>query len=98
MDNETFQSVCTVVLPGGSVTVYVVQQTDEQTEISCAVEAGLPPAAALLLLAQLLSSCLPEGLAAFHAWKSYSALRHNFEDINHKMANVPTISEDELPF
>ena len=98
MSNETFESVCTVVLPGGHVAVYVVQQTDEQTEISAAIEGGLPPAAPILLLAQLLSSVLPEGLAGFHAWKAYSALRANFEEINHKMANVPTLGEDELPF
>lgn len=98
MNNETFSSVCSVVLPGNHVTIYVVEETSGETSISQAVEAGVPPAAALLLLAQLLSSCLPAGLAAFHAWKSYTALRANFEEINHQMANVPAISEDELPF
>lgn len=98
MDNETFESVVTVVIPGGHVTVYVVSDRSDETQISCALEAGIQPASALLLLAQILSSVLPEGLAGFHAWKAYSALRANFEDINYKMANVPAISEDELPF
>lgn len=98
MSDETFESVCTVVVPGGHVTVYVVSDGQDETQISCAIEAGIPPAASLLLLAQILSSVLPEGLAGFHAWKAYSALRANFEDINYKMANVPAIDEDELPF
>lgn len=98
MNNEVFESVVTVVLPGGHVAVYVVQQSEEQTEVSCAVQGDTPPAAPALLLSQLLSEILPTGLAGFHAWKSYSALRVDFTEVNSQMANVPAISEDELPF
>lgn len=98
MNDETIYSVVSVVLPGNHVTTYMVEDKDGETSISQAIESGIPPAAALLLLAQLLSSCLPAGLAGFHAWKAYSALRANFQDINHQMANVPAMSEDELPF
>ena len=98
MEEHGFTSVLTLHLPGKVFINIVVQETEEELEIDHQVPAGIPPGATALALSQILSAILPEGLAGFHAWKAYSAIRADFEAINHKMANVPAISEDELPF
>lgn len=98
MLNAPFRSVLHVELPGDVFIAVVVEQTDEEVRTDHQVPDGIPPAVTPLLLAQVLSALLPPGLAGFHAWKCYSALRSDFQAINHQMANVPAISEDELPF
>lgn len=98
MSDNTFRSVVIVEMPGDVFVNYVVQQDDEEININTQVPEGIPVATAALLLSQILSSILPPGLASFHAWKLYSVLRQDFQHINGQMANVPTVSEDELPF
>lgn len=98
MSNVQFRTVIGVELPGNVFVNCVVEESDEEVTVDHQVPEGVPPAATALALSQLLCAILPAGLAGFHAWKTYSALRANFEQINHQMANVPAISEDELPF
>lgn len=98
MQNDVFISTVVVVLPGTNVVTYVVQQSEVGTEIAVHADAGLPPAAAALLLLQLCGSVVPPGYAAFHIWKAENALKANFTEINDQMANVPANDEDELPF
>jgi hypothetical protein len=98
MQNDTYRSVLHVEVPGDVFITVVVEQTDEEVRIDHQVPEGIPPAVTAILLAQVLSSILPPGLAGFHAWKAYSAVRTDFEAVNGQMANVPAISEDELPF
>lgn len=98
MLDDTYRSVLHVEIPGNVFVTVVVEQTDEEVNVDHQVPEGIPPAATALLLSQVLSAILPAGLAGFHAWKTYSAVRTDFEAINGQMANVPAISEDELPF
>lgn len=98
MIEGSFRSVVHVELPGDVFVTFVVEQTDEEVRIDHQVPEGIPPAASALLLAQVLSAILPAGHTGFHAWKTYSVLRQEFEYVNRQMANVPAISEDELPF
>jgi len=98
MDGYGFRSVCHVELPGNVFVTLVVSETESEISVDHQVPEGIPPAASALLLAQLLSAILPAGHAGFHAWRAYSAIRSEFQEINHQMANVPAISEDELPF
>jgi hypothetical protein len=98
MSDNSFRCVVIVELPGDVFVNYLVQQDDEEVFINTQVPEGVPVGAPALLLAQILSSVLPAGLASFHAWKAYSVLRSDFQAINDQMANVPAISEDELPF
>lgn len=98
MSNDTYRSVLHVEVPGDVFLTVVVEQTDEEVRIDHQVPEGVPPAVTAILLSQVLSAILPGGIAGFHAWKCYSAVRSDFEDINRKMANVPAVSEDELPF
>lgn len=98
MLEESFRSVVHLEVPGDIFITVVVEQTDEEVRIDHQVPEGIPPAVTALLLAQVLSSILPAGLAGFHAWRAYSAIRSEFQDVNHQMANVPAVSEDELPF
>lgn len=98
MLNESFRSVLHVEVPGDVFINVVVEQAEEEIRIDHQVPEGIPPAVTAILLAQVLSAILPAGHAGFHAWRAYSAIRADFESINHQMANVPAISEDELPF
>jgi len=98
MDNDNFRSVLHVEVPGDVFITVVVEQSEEEVRIDHQVPEGIPPAVTAILLAQVLSSVLPAGLASFHAWKCYNAVRSDFEAVNRQMANVPAISEDELPF
>lgn len=98
MNGEAIESVVVVVLPGNNIVTYVVQQSEQGTQIEAHQDDGIPMAAAPLLLLQLASAVLPAGLAGFHIWKALSALTAEFDAINAQMANVPAMSEDELPF
>lgn len=98
MDGNEFRSVLHLEVPGDVFITVVVEQTDEEVRIDHQVPEGIPPAVTAILLAQVLSSILPAGHAGFHAWRAYSAVRTDFEAINDQMANVPAVSEDELPF
>jgi hypothetical protein len=98
MDGNEFRSVLHLEVPGDVFITVVVQQADEEVRIDHQIPVGVPPAATAILLAQVLSSILPAGQAGFHAWRAYSAIRADFEAINDQMANVPAVSEDELPF
>jgi hypothetical protein len=94
----SFRSVVHLEVPGDVFITVVVEQSDEEVRIDHQVPQGIPPAVTAILLAQVLSSILPAGLAGFHAWRAYSAVRADFQAINDQMANVPAVSEDELPF
>lgn len=98
MEEQVYESVVVVVLPGNNIVTYVVRQSQSRTDIDMHADALIPPAAAPLLLLQLCSAVIPAGLAAFHIWKALNALTVEFTEINSKMANVPAMSEDELPF
>lgn len=98
MNTNTFRSVVHVELPGDVFLTIVVEQTDEEVRTDYQVPEGVPPAAGALQLAQVLSAILPPGLADFHAWRCLSAIRSDFQAVNDQMANVPAMSEDELPF
>lgn len=98
MSNDGFRTVLHLELPGNVFVTAVAQETSEEITVDYQVPDGIPPAAGALAIAQFLSAILPPGLAGFHAWKAYSAIRFDFEAINDQMANVPAISEDELPF
>lgn len=98
MSNNVFRSVLHVEAPGNVFINVVVEEANEEVRIDHQVPEGIPPAVTAVLLSQVLSSILPAGLAGFHAWKCYSAVRADFTAINDQMANVPAVSEDELPF
>lgn len=98
MNEQVYESVIVVVLPGNNIVTYVVRQSENGTEIDAHADALIPPAAAPLLLLQLCSAVVPAGLAGFHIWKALNAFTVEFTEINSKMANVPAMSEDELPF
>lgn len=98
MNEQVYESVVIVVLPGNNVVTYVVQQSESGTQIDMHADALIPPAAAPLLLLQLCSAVAPAGLAGFHIWKALNAFTTEFTAINAQMANVPAMSEDELPF
>lgn len=98
MDVVESRVVVSVALPGDVFINCVVRETDTEVFVDHQVPEGIPPAVTALALSQLLSAILPAGLAGFHAWKCYSAVRSEFQAINDQMANVPAISEDELPF
>ena len=98
MNNDGFRTVPHLELPGNVFVNVVAQETDEEITVDHQVPEGIPPAASALAIAQFLSAILPAGQAGFHAWRCYSAIRAEFEQVNHQMANVPAISEDELPF
>lgn len=98
MNEEVFSSVVSVVLPGFNIVTYVVHQSEGGTEIHAHQDEGIPPAASLLLLLQLCSAIVSPGLVGFHVWKAVNALKAEFESVNDQMANVPAMSEDELPF
>lgn len=98
MNEHRFESVVVVVLPGHNIVTYVVRQSEEGTQVDQHADEGIPMGAAPLLLLQLASAVLPAGLVGFHIWKALNALTAEFDAVNAQMANVPTISGDELPF
>jgi hypothetical protein len=98
MNENQFESVVVVVLPGNNIVTYVVRQGETGTQVDQHADKGIPMAAAPLLLLQLASAVLPAGLVGFHVWKALNALTAEFHAVEAQMANVPTLSEDELPF
>lgn len=98
MHEQAYKSVVVVVLPGDNIVTYVVHQSETGTQIEAHADESIPPAAAPLLLLQLCSAVLPAGHVGFHVWKALNALTHQFSAVNDQMANVPAVSEDELPF
>lgn len=98
MNEQELTSTVVVVLPGHNVVTYVVQQSEEGTQIHAHADAGIPPAAPLLLLVQLARAIAPASHTGFHLWQAEFALKAEFDAVNDQMANVPAMSEDELPF
>ena len=98
MNGNGLRSVLHLEVPGNVFINVVVQDQDTEIVVDHQVPEGIPPATTALVLSQVLSAILPAGQAGFHAWRTYSAIRADFEAINDQMANVPTLSEDELPF
>lgn len=98
MSQDTFQSTVVAILPGTHTVTFVVRDQIEEQAVEMHCPSIVPYAMPLLVLAQVLNSCLPNGTAKFHAWKCYKEIQASIEDISTQMANVPAIDEDELPF
>jgi len=98
MSKDTFQSTVIAVLPGNQTVTFVVHDQIEEQAAEMHCPSTVPFAMPMLVLAQVLNACLPDGLARFHAWKCFREIQGNIEGITVQMANVPAIDEDELPF
>lgn len=98
MSADQFQSTVIVVLPGNVTVTCVVRDSIEEQEVELHIPGNIPFVMPLLVLAQVLNSCLPNGEAKFHAWMCYRQIQGNIEVLSTQMANVPAIDEDELPF
>lgn len=98
MEPNFFKSLVIAVLPGDVTVTAVVRDAIEEQDVALHQPSNIPYSAYPLVLAQVLSAILPNGVAKFHAWKCLNAIQADLEGIHDQMANVPAVSEDELPF